>query len=129
MPKSDRVRLQHMLDAALEALAFAEGKRFEDLHRERLLVLGLVKAIEIIGEAASRFQRKRAPQCPSFPGKTSSPCAIGSSTPTSTLTCACSGAPWSMTFLCSWSSCVGLWKPFSISGCSPIAKLKVTMVP
>jgi uncharacterized protein with HEPN domain len=67
MPKSDRVRLQHMLDAALEALAFAEGKRFEDLHRERLLVLGLVKAIEIIGEAASKVSAETRAAVPELP--------------------------------------------------------------
>lgn len=52
MRKDDRIRLQHMLDAAREALSFAKGRQREDLDTDRLLVLALVKAIEIIGEAA-----------------------------------------------------------------------------
>jgi len=41
-----------ILDAAREAVEFAEGKRPEDLHSDRKLALALVKDIEIIGEAA-----------------------------------------------------------------------------
>lgn len=53
MRKDDAIRLQHMLDAAREALAFAAGKTREDLDHDRQLVLALVKCLEIIGEAAS----------------------------------------------------------------------------
>jgi uncharacterized protein with HEPN domain len=49
MPKDDRVRLRHMLDAASEAVEFAKGKTRADLERDRLLVLGLLKCIEIVG--------------------------------------------------------------------------------
>lgn len=52
MRNEDRFRLQHMLDAAREALAFAAGKHREHLNSDRKLVLALVKDIEIIGEAA-----------------------------------------------------------------------------
>ena len=52
MRNDDRVRLQHMLDAAREALAFAADKHREDLNSDRKLVLALVKDIEIIEEAA-----------------------------------------------------------------------------
>lgn len=64
MRRDDRIRLQHMLDAAHEALDFAQGGNREDLDQDRLLVLGLVKAIEIIGEAAyqtSEAARARLP--------------------------------------------------------------------
>jgi uncharacterized protein with HEPN domain len=54
MRRDDRVRLQHMLDSARDAQSFAKGRTREELETDRLLVLGLVKAIEIIGEAASR---------------------------------------------------------------------------
>ncbi|MFH1635933.1 MAG: DUF86 domain-containing protein [Chloroflexota bacterium] len=47
-----RVRLQHMLDAAREAIGFSEGKHRSDLDNDRMLSLSLVKLIEIIGEAA-----------------------------------------------------------------------------
>ncbi len=52
MRKDDLVRLRHMLQATNEALNFAKGRSRHDLDDNRLLVLGLVKAIEIIGEAA-----------------------------------------------------------------------------
>lgn len=44
-----------MLDAAREAIRFAEGRVLEDLLHDRMLLLSLVKEIEIIGEAASRI--------------------------------------------------------------------------
>ena len=59
MKNTDRVRLLHMLDAAREALSFVKGRTSEDLTRDRMLLLAVVKDIEIIGEAASRI----SPEC------------------------------------------------------------------
>ena len=53
MRNEDRIRLQHMLDAARDALSFAEGRTRHDLDTDRQLVLAVVKCVEIIGEAAS----------------------------------------------------------------------------
>jgi len=67
MNESDVIRLRHMLDAAREALSFVAGRSSEDLGRDRMLVLALVKEIEIIGEAASRISdesRKALPRIP-----------------------------------------------------------------
>ncbi len=67
MNESDIIRLRHMLDAAREALSFVAGRNSEDLGRDRMLVLALVKEIEIIGEAASRISdesRKALPRIP-----------------------------------------------------------------
>ena len=55
MSADDLARLQHMLDAAREAISFAEGKTVEDMIQDRMLLLSLVKEIEIVGEAASRM--------------------------------------------------------------------------
>ncbi len=52
MRKDDTVRLRHMLDAAEEALGFAQDRERRDLDQDRKLTLALVKDIEIIGEAA-----------------------------------------------------------------------------
>ncbi len=52
MSGDDALRLRQMLDAAREAIAFASGRTAEDLTRDRMLLLSLVKDIEIIGEAA-----------------------------------------------------------------------------
>jgi len=54
MRREDRVQLQHMLDAARDALSFVEGRSCEDLNSDRQLVLAIVKCVEIIGEAASQ---------------------------------------------------------------------------
>jgi len=67
MRRDDRIRLQHMLDAAHEALSFVQGRRREDLDRDRLLVLGLVKAIEIIGEAAYQISASTRAKLPDIP--------------------------------------------------------------
>jgi uncharacterized protein with HEPN domain len=56
-----------MLEAAREARSFAAGKAREDLDRDRMLVLALVKCIEIIGEAATKVgpeTRKLYPEVP-----------------------------------------------------------------
>ena len=54
MSESDRIRLQHMLDAAREALTFVRDRGKDDLRTNRMLALSLIKEIEIIGEAASK---------------------------------------------------------------------------
>jgi len=67
MRRDDAVRLQHMLDAAWEACAFAREKVREDLESDRQLTLALVKDIEIIGEAASRVSAETRTAHPSLP--------------------------------------------------------------
>lgn len=52
---SDRTRLQHMIDAAREAVEFVQGVSRPALDRNRQLQHSLVRCIEIIGEAASRL--------------------------------------------------------------------------
>jgi uncharacterized protein with HEPN domain len=55
MNAADLARLHHMLDAAREAILFAEDRTLEDLRQDRMFLLSLVKEIEIVGEAASRI--------------------------------------------------------------------------
>jgi uncharacterized protein with HEPN domain len=50
-----------MLDAAHEAAGFVGGRTRDDLDRDRLLVLALVKSIEIIGEAAAQTTAAEVP--------------------------------------------------------------------
>jgi uncharacterized protein with HEPN domain len=68
MPRhDDGIRLQHMLDAAREAVAFTEGRARADLDTDRMLQLSLVKLLEVVGEAArgvSQECRSRLPQIP-----------------------------------------------------------------
>ena len=52
--RHDLIRVRHMLEAEQDAINFVRGKTREDLDRDRMLVLAIVKSIEIIGEAASK---------------------------------------------------------------------------
>lgn len=54
MRPDDRIRIQHMIDAAAEAQRFVRGRSRSDLDTDRMLLFALVRAIEIIGEAATR---------------------------------------------------------------------------
>lgn len=67
MPKSDLVRLQHMLDSAREVLDFVLGKTRSDLNAHRMLTLSLVKSIEIIGEAAYQITDEIETRYPEIP--------------------------------------------------------------
>jgi len=67
MSDNDRIRLQHMLEAAREAISFVEGRNRDDLARDRKLALSLIKEIEIIGEAATRISAEVKHSIPSIP--------------------------------------------------------------
>ena len=67
MPRSDLVRLRHMLDAAREAVTFIAGKTAQHLKSDRILSLALVKCIEIIGEAATKVTVETRTAFPQIP--------------------------------------------------------------
>lgn len=69
MREADEIRLKHMLDAAREAVHFAERRSRQDLDRDRLLALGLMKCLEIIGEAASKISDGSRETLPAMPWK------------------------------------------------------------
>ncbi len=56
-----------MFEAAREAMVFIEGRVPEDLGRDRVLLLALVKEIEIIGEAAARISPEGRSAVPGIP--------------------------------------------------------------
>jgi len=67
MPKSDWIRLRHMLDAAREAMRSASGRTRNDLDTDYVWTLGLVKCVEIIGEAAARMGKETKERNPQIP--------------------------------------------------------------
>lgn len=67
MRKDDRVRLRHMLDAAEEAIGFAQGRKRSDLNHDRQFTLAMVKDIEIIGEAAYQTSDETRAKLPDIP--------------------------------------------------------------
>ena len=56
-----------MLDAAQEALSFIKGRCIEDLSRDRMFFLALLKEIEIIGEAATKISVETREALPAVP--------------------------------------------------------------
>lgn len=54
MRAEDRVRIQHMMEATESVARFLAGRQRQDLEQDEMLRFALTRAIEIIGEAASR---------------------------------------------------------------------------
>lgn len=57
--RDDRILLQDMLDYARSATNFISGHVRQDLDSDQLLLLGLIRALEVIGEAASQVSRTK----------------------------------------------------------------------
>jgi len=65
--REDRVRLQHMLDASRQAIAFVQGRLRNDLDTDLQLTLALTRLVEILGEAAKNVsdeERQRHSEVP-----------------------------------------------------------------
>lgn len=56
-PVRDRERLEHILEAIERILTYTEGKTKEALVADKILFYGLVKNIEIVGEAAYKLTK------------------------------------------------------------------------
>lgn len=69
MCKDDNIRIRHILDAAREAVKFADGRCREDLNSDRQLNLSLVRLLEVIGEAARGISQKYRNAHPDLPWK------------------------------------------------------------
>ena len=58
MQIEDRNRIAHMIDAAQEAQSFLVNKSFDDFVTNRQLAFAVVRALEIIGEAAAQTSQE-----------------------------------------------------------------------
>jgi uncharacterized protein with HEPN domain len=67
MQLNDTIRMYHMLDAARIAVNFMTGVERETLETDLRLVLAIIKAVEIIGEAATNITRPVREQYPQIP--------------------------------------------------------------
>lgn len=54
MRDEDRIRVRHMIESAEAALRFVAGRTRPDLDADQMLLFALVRAVEILGEAASK---------------------------------------------------------------------------
>lgn len=59
-PDADRNRINHMLEAAIQAVSFVQHRSRGDLDTDAQLRFALLRALEVLGEAASRSALKRA---------------------------------------------------------------------
>ncbi len=69
MRDEDLIRLKHMYDSAMAILVFVKGKRRSSLDNNRLLISGIVREFEIIGEAAGKISLKTKNQYSQIPWK------------------------------------------------------------
>jgi uncharacterized protein with HEPN domain len=67
MQAEDAIRVQHMIEAAEAVQSFIASRQRVDLDNDRMLLFALVRAIEIIGEAASRLSPEARAAMPSIP--------------------------------------------------------------
>ncbi len=65
--RDDNLALRHMLSHAREAVALIQGRQRADLDSDRLLNLGLVRLVEIVGEAANRVGAPTQQANPAIP--------------------------------------------------------------
>lgn len=69
MANRDLIRLKHMLDSAEAVLSFIEGKTRQQLDTERLLASGIIRELEILGEAAVAITQETKEKFPELPWK------------------------------------------------------------
>ncbi len=69
MQADDRIRLQHMLDAAVDACQFIAGQTPNQIETDKMRLFAIIRCIEIIGEAASDISAELRLQAPEIPWK------------------------------------------------------------
>jgi uncharacterized protein with HEPN domain len=67
MRRDDAIRIRNMIEAAEASQRFVDGRRCDDLDADLMLRFALVRAVEIIGEAASRVSGEAQIEAPSIP--------------------------------------------------------------
>lgn len=53
MRAEDRIRLLHMVEASQTAMRFVSGRKRIDLQTDQMLLFAVVRAFEVLGEAAN----------------------------------------------------------------------------
>lgn len=67
MNPADRIRLQHMLEAARIGVKLTQGEARASLDQDDKLQLALTRAVEIVGEAASKVSPETRAIYPQLP--------------------------------------------------------------
>lgn len=58
MKPDDKIRLQHMLDAAQEAVTISGSLNGENIESNRVVSYAIVRLIEVVGEAATQLSKE-----------------------------------------------------------------------
>ncbi|MEO7273271.1 MAG: DUF86 domain-containing protein [Vicinamibacterales bacterium] len=61
------MRLRHMIDAAEAVASFIAGRDRPDLATDRMLLFAVVRAVEVLGEAAARTSPETRAEAPDVP--------------------------------------------------------------
>jgi uncharacterized protein with HEPN domain len=69
MSDKDVARIQHMLDSTNAIASFIKGKNRKCLDTDRLLLSGIIRELEILGEAAGKVSQHSKDLFPSLPWK------------------------------------------------------------
>lgn len=69
MREDDKIRIQHMIDGSRDVASFIAGRERAELDSDRMLLYAVVRAIEIIGEAASKVTEETRASMPAVPWK------------------------------------------------------------
>lgn len=67
MQAEDLTRVRHMIEAAESAMRFIKGRSRSDLDGDEMLRFALTRAIEILGEAASKVSPEGRASIPEVP--------------------------------------------------------------
>ena len=67
MRADDRVRVLHMIEACESVQRFIQGRRRLDFESDQMLLFAVVRAVEVLGEAASKVSEDTRSACPEIP--------------------------------------------------------------
>ncbi len=67
MREDDRIRARHIVEAADDIARFIAGRERADLDSDRMLLYAVVRAVEIVGEAASKMSEELRLSAPAIP--------------------------------------------------------------
>ena len=67
MPAEDLVRVLHMIEAAELVSEFMSGRQRDDLDKDRMLLFAVVRAVEVLGEAAGKVSESTRTAAPDLP--------------------------------------------------------------
>jgi len=66
MNRNDHTRLAHIIEAVQDARSFLSEKAFDNLQRDRQLAFAVVRALKIVGEAASQIAQELQDRYPNI---------------------------------------------------------------